>query len=253
MFKLQYGGGPRIHQITDYKPKNDRKYKCYVDIKNRSSSLTCLLFHCRHFTLSFFEGFHHKVLCLFAGMAKQLIMVPRRSPATSPPYPGHTFVPLPVTPSEDNYSSEEELKEIINEQNVKEKSKKSPSKKDKSKNPSSLKNGLGSLEKVPVASNAASASVASATVAEKRKWSEVISDDDLADLEDDDAGLELEMTMQRSSRLYVRSSGGASTTTASMSSSCSNDDADSGCLCGRRSKLTTPVQFCTSPPMDVHR
>ena len=253
MFKLQYGGGPRIHQITDYKPKNDRKYKCYVDIKNRSSSLTCLLFHCRHFTLSFFEGFHHKVLCLFAGMAKQLIMVPRRSPATSPPYPGHTFVPLPVTPSEDNYSSEEELKEIINEQNVKEKSKKSPSKKDKSKNPSSLKNGLGSLEKVPVASNAASASVASATVAEKRKWSEVISDDDLADLEDDDAGLELELTMQRSSRLYVRSSGGASTTTASMSSSCSNDDADSGCLCGRRSKLTTPVQFCTSPPMDVHR
>ena len=193
------------------------------------------------------------MLCLFAGMAKQLIMVPRRSPATSPPYPGHTFVPLPVTPSEDNYSSEEELKEIINEQNVKEKSKKSPSKKDKSKNPSSLKNGLGSLEKVPVASNAASASVASATVAEKRKWSEVISDDDLADLEDDDAGLELEMTMQRSSRLYVRSSGGASTTTASMSSSCSNDDADSGCLCGRRSKLTTPVQFCTSPPMDVHR
>ena len=185
-------------------------------------------------------------------MAKQLIMVPRRSPTTLPPYPGHTFVPLPVTPSEDNYSSEEELKEIINEQNVKEKSKKSPSKKDKSKNPSSLKNGLGSLEKVPVASNAASASVASATVAEKRKWSEVISDDDLADLEDDDAGLELEMTMQRSSRLYVRSSGGASTTTASTSS-CSNDDADSGCLCGRRSKLTTPVQFCTSPPMDVHR
>lgn len=195
------------------------------------------------------------------GMAKQLIMVPRRSPATSPPYPGHTFVPLPVTPSEDNYSSEEELKEIINEQSVKEKSKKSPSKKDKSKNPKggcSPKTGsLGS--QVPVASNIATASAASAnvaaaaTVAEKRKWSEVISDDDLADLEDDDAGLELELTMQRSSRLYVRSSGGASTTTASMSSSCSNDDADSGCLCGRRSKLTTPVQFCTSPPMDVHR
>ena len=232
-----------------------------MNIKNRSSSLTCLLFHCRHFTLSFFEGFHHKVLCLFAGMAKQLIMVPRRSPATSPPYPGHTFVPLPVTPSEDNYSSEEELKEIINEQSVKEKSKKSPSKKDKSKNPKggcSPKTGsLGS--QVPVASNIATASAASAnvaaaaTVAEKRKWSEVISDDDLADLEDDDAGLELELTMQRSSRLYVRSSGGASTTTASMSSSCSNDDADSGCLCGRRSKLTTPVQFCTSPPMDVHR
>ena len=188
-------------------------------------------------------------------------MVPRRSPATSPPYPGHTFVPLPVTPSEDNYSSEEELKEIINEQSVKEKSKKSPSKKDKSKNPKggcSPKTGsLGS--QVPVASNIATASAASAnvaaaaTVAEKRKWSEVISDDDLADLEDDDAGLELELTMQRSSRLYVRSSGGASTTTASMSSSCSNDDADSGCLCGRRSKLTTPVQFCTSPPMDVHR
>ena len=182
-------------------------------------------------------------------MAKQLIMVPRRSPATLPPYPGHTFVPLPVAPSEDNYSSEEELKEIINEQNVKEKSKKSPSKKEKSKNPSSLRNGSLGLEKVPVASAVASAT----TVAEKRKWSEVISDDDLADLEDDDAGLELEMTMQRSSRLYVRSSGGASTTTASMSSSCSNDDADSGCLCGRRSKLTTPVQFCTSPPMDVHR
>jgi hypothetical protein len=80
--------------------------------------------------------------------------------------------------------------------------------------------------------------------AEKRKWSEVISDDDLADLDEDDAGLELEMT-SRSSRLYVRSSGGNTTT----SSSCSNEE--ESCVCGRR--LTTPVQFCTSPPMDVHR
>ena len=170
-------------------------------------------------------------------------MVRRSEPPTEPqPYPGHTFVPLP-TPSEDHYSSEEELKEIINEQNVKEKSKKSPSKKEKSKSSNGLKNGH------QAAATTASASAVASVTAEKRKWSEVISDDDLADLEDDDAGLELEMTMQRSSRLYVRSSGG--TTTASTSS-CSNDD-DSGCLCGRRSKLTTPVQFCTSPPMDVHR
>ena len=49
------------------------------------------------------------------------------------------------------------------------------------------------------------------------------------------------------SRLYVRSSG-ANTT---ASSSCSNEDPETGCVCGRR--LTTPVQFCTSPPMDVHR
>ena len=50
-------------------------------------------------------------------------------------------------------------------------------------------------------------------------------------------------------RLYVRSSGGNTT----ASSSCSNEDPESagGCVCGRR--LTTPVQFCTSPPMDVHR
>merc|ERR1711997_723193 len=42
----------------------------------------------------------------------------------------HTFVPY-TTPSEDNYSSEEELKEIINEQETSLK-KKSPSKKEKS-------------------------------------------------------------------------------------------------------------------------
>lgn len=54
----------------------------------------------------------------------------------------------------------------------------------------------------------------------------------------------------RSSRLYVRSSG-ANTT---ASSSCSNEEESCICNGGRqRSLLTTPVQFCTSPPMDVHR
>ena len=170
-------------------------------------------------------------------MVKSVAMV-RQTPTTPPPYMGHAFVPLPE-PSEDNYSSEEELKEIINEQNVKEKSKKTPSKKEKSKSKTDSKCGLKTVASV---------------TAEKRKWSEVISDDDLEnDLETDDAGLELEMAMQRSSRLYVRSSGGATTASTASTSSCSNDDPDSGCLCGRRSKLTTPVQFCTSPPMDVHR
>lgn len=103
-------------------------------------------------------------------------------------------------------------------------------------------------------SGASSNAASMAAAAEKRKWSEVISDDDLGDL-DEEEGLELEMTSSsrsssiRSSRLYVRSSGGNTT----ASSSCSNEDPESagGCVCGRR--LTTPVQFCTSPPMDVHR
>ena len=78
--------------------------------------------------------------------------------------------------------------------------------------------------------------------AEKRKWSEVISDDDTVEPEDD---LEANSS-QRSSRLYVQSAGGNTT----ASSSCSNED--ESCVCGIR-RLTTPVQFCTSPPMDVHR
>jgi len=185
----------------------------------------------------------------------------------------HTFVPY-ATPSEDNYSSEEELKEIINEQETSLK-KKSPSKKEKSlsslaknekkSSSASSSSGPGSSSRAPSASEgglnnnkiASTASVAVSTTssnaaAEKRKWSEVISDDDLGDLEEEE-GLELEMTSssrsssQRSSRLYVRSSG-ANTT---ASSSCSNEDPETGCVCGRR--LTTPVQFCTSPPMDVHR
>lgn len=162
------------------------------------------------------------------------------------------FVPLnaAMPPSEDNYSSEEELKEIINEQVVtspaaagnddegsKAKAgvakKKSPSKKEKKL---TAKNN----------SNSTASSVKKDIAAEKRKWSEVISDDDLGDLDEEDDGLELEMTSRSYSRVYVRSSGGNSTT---ASSSCSNED--ESCVCGRR--LTTPVQFCTSPPMDVHR
>ena len=80
--------------------------------------------------------------------------------------------------------------------------------------------------------------------AEKRKWSEVISDDDTVEPEVDE-GPEATSSSQRSSRLYVQSAGGNTT----ASSSCSNED--ESCVCGRR--LTTPVQFCTSPPMDVHR
>ena len=145
----------------------------------------------------------------------------------------NVVIPPPpyTTPNEDNYSSEEELKEIINEKQGPGSSlkKKTPSKKEK-------------LVKKKSATEPGNAKIVNA---EKRKWSEVISDDDLADLDEDDAGLELEMTTQRASRLYVRSSGGNTT----ASSSCSNDD--ESCVCGRR--LTTPVQFCTSPPMDVHR
>ena len=59
----------------------------------------------------------------------------------------HTFVPY-ATPSEDNYSSEEELKEIINEQETSLK-KKSPSKKEKS---------LSSLAKNEKKSSSASSS-----------------------------------------------------------------------------------------------
>jgi len=183
----------------------------------------------------------------------------------------HTFVPY-ATPSEDNYSSEEELKEIINEQETSLK-KKSPSKKEKSlsslakneKKSSSATSGPESASSATTVSEsglnnnkiASTAAVAASTTsnnaaAEKRKWSEVISDDDLGEL-DEEEGLELEMTSssrsssQRSSRLYVRSSGGNTT----ASSSCSNEDPETGCVCGRR--LTTPVQFCTSPPMDAHR
>lgn len=166
------------------------------------------------------------------------------------------FVPLPASssvtlPSEDNYSSEEELKEIINETSSASSTgasgtestgltkKKSPSKKErkmtKAKNNDNDKsNSTANIKKD------------SSLAAEKRKWSEVISDDDLADLDEEDDGLELEMTSRSYSRVYVRSSGGNSTT---ASSSCSNED--ESCVCGRR--LTTPVQFCTSPPMDVHR
>ena len=138
----------------------------------------------------------------------------------------HTFVPY-ATPSEDNYSSEEELKEIINEQETSLK-KKSPSKKEKSlsslaknekKSSSGTSGRAGSASGAPTASvesslntKIASTIVAGATsttssnnaAAEKRKWSEVISDDDLGDLEEE--GLELEMTSssrsssQRSSR-----------------------------------------------------
>merc|ERR1711971_1254775 len=186
----------------------------------------------------------------------------------------HTFVPY-ATPSEDNYSSEEELKEIINEQETSLK-KKSPSKKEKSlsslakneKKSSSATSGPESTSSATTVHNvsesglnnnkiASTAAVAASTTsnnaaAEKRKWSEVISDDDLGEL-DEEEGLELDMTSssrsssQRSSRLYVRSSGGNTT----ASSSCSNEDPETGCVCGRR--LTTPVQFCTSPPMDAHR
>ena len=154
------------------------------------------------------------------------------------------FVPIQSV-SEDNYSSEEELKEIISEQKTTPSTgshalkRKCQSKKEKSQ----LRVASGQKAAAPrpasMTSTTSTASTASAATPmtnatpnnpEKRKWSEVISDDDLADLDDQ---LELEMTA-RSSRLYVRSSGGNTT----ASSSCSNED--DSCVCGRR--LTTPVQ-----------
>lgn len=184
-----------------------------------------------------------------------------------------------VVPHEDNYSSEEELKEIINEQSAaseKSMKKKSPSKKEKKLSTATAAaeaaaafvktNVFQDPDQIEASSNSPASGAANKAGngtgsgappgsmkvagpnAEKRKWSEVISDDDLGNFDEEDDGLELEMTSSssaRSSRLYVRSAGGNTT----ASSSCSNED--DSCVCGRR--LTTPVQFCTSPPMDVHR
>ena len=98
--------------------------------------------------------------------------------------------------------------------------------------------------KIQVKNNKNISSTSSGNAAEKRKWSEVISDDDTVEQPAED---DLEAnSSQRSSRLYVQSAGGNTT----ASSSCSNED--ESCVCGIR-RLTTPVQFCTSPPMDVHR
>ena len=140
-----------------------------------------------------------------------------------------------VAPSEDNYSSEEELKEIINEQKLKDGATSRSLKKKQQSASTPLE------KRIQVKNNKNS------NAAEKRKWSEVISDDETVEqqpgCEDD---LETANSSQRSSRLYVQSAGGNTT----ASSSCSNED--ESCVCGIR-RLTTPVQFCTSPPMDVHR
>ena len=124
--------------------------------------------------------------------------------------PSSTFVPY-STPTEDNYSSEEELKEIINEQKsptskshpAKKGSglkRKSQSKKEKSPNLNSVSGSQPPSKQetaLPAALNTLAPPLAAASVAaEKRKWSEVISDDDLADLDED--GLELEMTSNSS-------------------------------------------------------
>lgn len=144
-----------------------------------------------------------------------------------------------VAPSEDNYSSEEELKEIINEQKLKDGATSRSLKKKQQSASTPLE------KRIQVKNNKNSTS--SGNAAEKRKWSEVISDDETVEqqpgCEDD---LETANSSQRSSRLYVQSAGGNTT----ASSSCSNED--ESCVCGIR-RLTTPVQFCTSPPMDVHR
>ena len=152
------------------------------------------------------------------------------------------FNPVAVAPSEDNYSSEEELKEIINEQKIKDGASahhRSLKKKQSSSTP---------LEKRKQ-TNKNNKNNAAAATAEKRKWSEVISDDDTnaeaEDLEVDAPNSATSSQRSSSMRLYVQSAGGNTT----ASSSCSNED--ESCVCGRR--LTTPVQFCTSPPMDVHR
>lgn len=144
-----------------------------------------------------------------------------------------------VAPSEDNYSSEEELKEIINEQKLKDGATSRSLKKKQQSASTPLE------KRIQVKNN--KNSTGSGNAAEKRKWSEVISDDETVEqqpgCEDD---LETANSSQRSSRLYVQSAGGNTT----ASSSCSNED--ESCVCGIR-RLTTPVQFCTSPPMDVHR